>query len=141
MVYFNLFYFFILFSTSKAELLKHCRRGTRGTEITIASIEYVLQTCRYAKDENQTPLFMDLPALDKAWEQARKHVPCIQDPDPEKLSLYEKIGTVKKGNTKLPVWRCIRGTNSTEGMHAHQFHSVSGKSYMHQNKQTLHQAA
>ena len=118
-------YNFLLLSLNKNELLKHCQRQTRGTEATIKGIQNVLDKFRNAVDEYNTPLFLDTAKLDAVWKFNRQHVKCLQDP--KDMNLYEPVGKVKKGSVSLPIYHCVRGTNSTEGWHSHQFHHISGK--------------
>lgn len=52
-----------------------------------------------------------------AWKGAKSVLKLIQEgylSDPPGIDLYYQVGLDHKENG-LPVWHCIRGTNSTEG--------------------------
>ena len=51
------------------------------------------------------------------WEEEKKHVECIQDPDG--IILYTITGHISKGGVELPVFWCARGTTSLESFHLH----------------------
>ena len=69
-------------------------------------------------DSLGVPLFKHgEPSMASIFEEQRHHIPCIQDP--EGVSLYTQISMVKKGNRRLPLYRCARGTTSVESFHCH----------------------
>ena len=51
------------------------------------------------------------------WEEEKKHVKCIQDPDG--IILYTITGHITKGGVELLVFQCARGTTSLESFHLH----------------------
>ncbi|KAI8503596.1 hypothetical protein Bbelb_185670 [Branchiostoma belcheri] len=77
-----------------------------------------------ATDMLGVPLFR--PEMREIWEQQKKHVRCLQDP-PE-VELYTITGSLKKGGTVLPVYRCGRGTTSLECFHLHLNRFIPGTS-------------
>ena len=65
-------------ATTKEELLKHCRRRTRGVEETIVAIEQLLLSLSSATVTMGVPLLKQ--ELTTIWAEQKKHIPCIQDP-------------------------------------------------------------
>ena len=51
------------------------------------------------------------------WEEEKKHVNCIQNPD--QIILYIVTGHINKGWVELPVLQHARGTTSLELFHLH----------------------
>ena len=101
---------------SKKELAKHCRRRTRGVEVTTKKLDELFRDFDGATDTLGVPLFKEGECSMKSCiEQQKKHIPCIQDPD---IPLYTQIGTIKKGKQQLPVYRCARGSSSLESFHS-----------------------
>ena len=100
---------------TKDELSRHCRRKTRGVELTIQLIEELLLKLGTATDSVGVPLFNE--DMTTIWEEQKKHVPCIQDPPG--MCLYTITGYIMKGGVRLPVYRCSRGTTSLESFHLH----------------------
>ena len=60
----------------------------------------------------------------EVWEEQKRHVSCVQDPDG--VPLYTKVGQLTKGRTLLPVYRCARGTTSLESFHLHLKNFIPG---------------
>ena len=58
------------------------------------------------------------------WEAQKKHLLCIQDPPG--VTLYTNIGTLKKIDVTLPVYRCGRGSSSLESFHLHLARFIPG---------------
>ena len=110
-------------ATSKAEILRHCRRKTRGEEVTTKLIEDLILEFTGSTDVLDVPLFNE--EMVTMWEEQKRHVACIQDK--ENLPLYSKFSTVKKGHHYLPVYRCARGSNSLESFHSHVVNFIPGK--------------
>ena len=75
-------------ATTKEELLKHCRRRTRGVEETIIAIEQLLLSLSSATDTLGVPLLKQ--ELTTIWAEQKKHIPCIQDPPG--ITLYTVVG-------------------------------------------------
>ena len=70
---------------TQKELDLHCRRRTRGTEETTRLIGDLLEslTGDQGRDTLGVPLF-DRERIVNIWESQKRHVACIQDPDPKK---------------------------------------------------------
>ena len=51
------------------------------------------------------------------WEEEKKHVNCIQNPD--RIILYIVTGHINKGWVELPVFQHAHGTTSLELFHLH----------------------
>ena len=102
-------------AVTREELARHCRRRTRGAVVTESLIEALLLELASATDSLGVPVLSDQMA--RIWEEEKKHVPCIQDP--EGIPLYTITGYIKKGGVDLPVLRCARGTTSLESFHLH----------------------
>ena len=100
---------------TKDELSRHCRRRTRGAEVTLQVIEELLLQLSGATDSLGVPVISE--KMVTIWEEEKKHVKCIQDPPG--VPLYTVTGHIKKGGVELPVFRCARGTTSLESFHLH----------------------
>ena len=100
---------------TKEELARHCRRRTRGRELTLRLIEELLLKLSTATDSLGVPVLSE--QMVAIWDVEKKHVACIQDP-PE-VALYTVTGHITKGGVELPVLRCARGTTSLESFHLH----------------------
>jgi hypothetical protein len=111
---------------TKSELALHCRRRTRGAKETTRLIGELLETLMGPQglDTLGVPLF-DQEKMTNIWESQARHVKCIQDPDD--VSLYTQTGTVAKGGTRLPTYRCARGSVSLESFHLHLARFIPGK--------------
>ena len=96
-------------ATTKEELLKHCRRRTRGVEETIIAIEQLLLSLSSATDTLGVPLLKQ--ELTTTWAEQKRHIPCIQDPPG--ITLYTVVGHLVKGGVRLQVLRCARGSTGT----------------------------
>ena len=105
----------ILKAITKEELSRHCRRRTRGGEVTLQVIEELLLQLSTATDSLGVPLVSE--KMVTIWEEEKKHVMCIQDPPG--VTLYTITGRINKGGVELPVFRCARGTTSLESFHLH----------------------
>lgn len=115
-------------------LWKHCKRVVPPPEELYRHVEKVFQTYGPLKDAaTQQPLFAK-----HNWNAARKILELVQlgyISDPPGIPLYTMIGVNKKAGN-LPVYRCFRGTNFTEGgVHTHlRSHlPTSGASIPHVN--------
>ena len=102
-------------AVTKEELSRHCRRRTRGAELTLQLIEELLLRLSTATDSLGVPVISE--RMVTIWEEEKKHIKCIQDPPG--VSLYTITGYIKKGGMELPVFRCARGTTSLESFHLH----------------------
>ncbi len=97
---------------------RHCKRLIPPPELLYPQVAGVFQTYGPIKDaKTGQPLFNAA-----AWQTAKNILSLIQNgylSDPPGVALYYTIGIdAKAGN--LPVYRCVRGTNWTEGgVHRH----------------------
>ena len=98
---------------TKEELARHCRRRTRGAEMTLKLIEDLLLQLSTATDSLDVPVFS--VQMVTIWKEEKKHVKCIQDP--HGMILYTVMGHITKGGVELPVFRCAQGTTSFESFH------------------------
>ena len=98
-----------------AELALHCRRQTRGAEVTEQTIGEVLELMRPMSNTLGVPI-LDWEEMCTIWQSQKRHLRCIQDV--EGVQLYTQTGTLEKGGVTLPTWRCARGTTSVESYHA-----------------------
>ena len=106
----------------KEELELHCRRRTRGVEVTIDAIENLILSYTGVKDLLGVPLLKQ-EMLD-VWKEEKRHVRCIQDPP--NISLYTQTGQSRKGKRMLPKYRCARGSTSLEQFHRHLHQFIPG---------------
>lgn len=115
----------VLSSITSSELAKHCRRRTRGVEETRALIQQLLDSMWELTDTTGLRL-INQESMSRVWEVQQKHLPCIQDPPG--VQLYTNTGTgLEKGDKKLDVLRCGRGSSSLESFHRHQCCFIPGK--------------
>ncbi|KAF6726475.1 hypothetical protein FQA47_021368 [Oryzias melastigma] len=68
-------------------------------------------------DIDGIPLFKDDAAVNSHWATASKHLSCIQDPPG--IPLYISTKAVTLNGAELNRYKCRRGTNALEGLHAH----------------------
>ena len=115
----------IIHSISKREIQIHCRRHTRGMDMTVDRISRLLElfSGEGGLDTMGVPL-LDPRRIWRLWDAAKKHVPCIQDP--ECVPLYKVTGKVRKGGVLLHEYRCARGSTSLESFHCHLQRFVPG---------------
>ena len=102
---------------TREELSRHCHRRTRGAELTLEQIERLLLelSSPLATDSSGEPVLSN--KMVTIWEEKKKHVKCIQDPDG--IILYTITGHISKDGVELPVFRCAHGTTSLESFHLH----------------------
>ncbi|KAL2080692.1 hypothetical protein ACEWY4_024485 [Coilia grayii] len=67
-------------------------------------------------------LFKSTEAVDAHWAVASKHLSCMQDPPG--VQLYVSVKVVEMNGIRLNKYRCRRGSNSLEGLHAHLFNAI-----------------
>ena len=106
-----------------AELVRHCRRRTRGVERTRQLIQKLLDSMWDLTDTLGMRL-VNPDSMVKVWEAQQKHLPCIQDVPG--LELYTKTGSIVKGGQELQVLRCARGSSSLESFHRYQCQFIPG---------------
>ena len=109
---------------SREEMIRHCRRTTRGTETTTREIESLLLALSSATDALGVPLLREETA--QIWEEQRHHIPCLQDPP--NVCLYTITGHITKGGVELPLLRCACGSTSLESFHLHLARFIPGSS-------------
>ena len=103
---------------SKEELVHHCRRRTRGAEITLQLIEeLVLESSSFPTAVDSNGVYVFSGDMVKILNEEKKHIKRIQDPDRIRFNIV--MGHIIKGGMKLPVFRCARGTTSLESFHLH----------------------
>lgn len=112
----------VVANISRKEVLRHCKRATRGEEKTIELIDELLLTMNTRTNLLGEPLFSE--HIDTIWQEERRHVKCLQDP--AGISLYTKTGILNKGGVELPVYRCARGSTSLESFHLHLARFIPG---------------
>ncbi len=112
---------------SKDELLKNCRRRTRGEETTIHLLDMLIRELMGGKgnDALGVPL-LDSVRMQHIWNVQRRHVTCIQDPP--NVLLYMETGTINKGGVVLQTYWCARGYTSLESFHCHLNRFIPGLS-------------
>lgn len=112
---------------TKAELLQHCRRRTRGEETTFRLLDMLIRELMGGKgnDALGVPL-LDSVRMQHIWNVQRRHITCIQDPP--NVPLYTETGTTSKGGVVLKTYRCARGSTSLESFHCHLNRFIPGLS-------------
>ena len=97
-------------ATTKEELLKHCRRRTRGVggnhHCYRTTSALTLICYRYPGGASSEA---------GAHYHLKKHIPCIQDLPG--ITLYTVVGHLVKGGVRLQVLRCARGSTGTSTWH------------------------
>lgn len=113
-------------SLTKKELQLHCRRETRGAEETKRMFKELLTSfdSPAGRDSLGAPLLKS-DKIWQIWESQLRHMECIQDP--EGYSLYTKTGSRIKGGVEVPMYRCVRGSNSLESFHLHLARFIPGE--------------
>ena len=104
-------------AVTREELACHCHRRTRGAAVTESLIEALLLELVSATDSVGVPVLLD--QMTKIWEEEKKHVSCIQDPEGIPLYTIDITGYIRKGGVDLPMLHCARGTISLESFHLH----------------------
>ena len=94
-------------------LWKRCKRVIPPPELLYSLVKEVFNSYGPLLDaDKKQPLFNA-----QAWKDARNVLKAIQNgllSDPPNIPLYYQIGVDKK-HRNLPLYRCVRGTNSVEG--------------------------
>ncbi len=101
-----------------AWLWRHCRRTIPPPEVLYPLVYDVLHTWGPLKDaKTGLPLFNS-----SAWQTAKNILELVRNgyvSDPPGVTLYYCVGLDAAANG-LPIYRCVRGTNMTEGgVHTH----------------------
>ena len=109
---------------SLKELARHCRRRTRGNSMTTRLLEELIESMREATDPLGVPLLRS--EMGEIWKEQKRHIPCLQDPSG--VDLYTKTRELTKGEVKLPILRCARGSTSLESFHLHLAKFILGSS-------------
>ena len=109
---------------NKEELLKHCRRRTRGIDETTKIIEDLILSLSTATDTLGVPLLKE--EMRDIWREQKRHISCIQDHP--NVSLYTVTGHLVKGGVQLPVLRCARGSKTLESFYLHLARFIPGTS-------------
>ena len=93
---------------SRDELLRHCRRRTRGAEQTTSAVEALAchRHSRGASTEGGN-------TCDLARAEAARGM--LQDP--HGIELHTSVEHMEKGGIRLPVFHCARGITSLESFH------------------------
>lgn len=90
---------------SKEELLRHCRRRTRGVDETTAALEALLLSLSSATDTLGVPLLKD--EMQMIWEEQKHHIPCLQDPP--NVELYTLVTRIEKGGNSSSTFSVCKG--------------------------------
>ncbi|XP_064175899.1 uncharacterized protein LOC135246335 [Anguilla rostrata] len=110
---------------TKKELALHCRRRTRGAEETERLVDELIETMDSEKGHDTLGIpLLDHDRIQAIWAEQKRHLRCIQDPPG--VSLYTQTGQLTKGDVKLPVFRCARGSTSLESFHLHLNRFIPG---------------
>ncbi|CAB1109200.1 unnamed protein product [Ectocarpus sp. CCAP 1310/34] len=93
--------------------LKNARRRVPAPEVLLARFDAVISACKDIRDAKTGQVLLS-PAAMKAVGLLREHIRLGCFSDPVGVPLYFERG---KTSTGLTRFRCVRGTNSTEGYH------------------------
>lgn len=94
---------------------------------TACAVEAILDEFKgpAGRDIDGIALFKSLEAVDMHWAAASKHLSCMQDP--AGIPLYVATKSVKVNGMLLNKYRCRRGSNVLEGLHAHLINAIPSK--------------
>jgi len=111
---------------------RHVRRKTAQCEVIIQRITHIIDVLKgdAGKDQYQTSLFK-ANIIDWVWGNQRRHVHCITDPPG--VHMYRLVRHRSRNGVLVPVYKCVRGSNSLEGFHQHLKHMIPGKCIGHHN--------
>ena len=110
-------------SVKKKEVMRHCRRRTRG--VCVASQKSVDELILLFTGCTDRCSVLSADII-KIWNEQKRHLEYIQDPP--NISLYSKTGEITKGRVKFPVYRCARGSTSLESLHHRLANLIPGNS-------------
>ena len=111
---------------TKEELIRHCRRRTKGFDKTIGAVDSLISSLSSETDTLSDDYSLFKAEMKDVWAEQRHHIACLQDP-PE-IHLYTITHHIEKGGIQLPVYRCARGTTSLESFHLHLARFIPGTS-------------
>ncbi|XP_059183512.1 uncharacterized protein LOC131962582 [Centropristis striata] len=106
------------------QVRSYVRRITRGVVESALVIEAIIAEFGgpAGLDIDGIPLFKSTEAVDAHWATASKHLGCMQDPPG--IQLYVSVKVVVLNGVRLNKYRCRRGSNSLEGLHAHLYNAI-----------------
>ncbi|XP_053722192.1 uncharacterized protein LOC128759342 [Synchiropus splendidus] len=109
------------------QIRSYVRRITRGVEETASAVDAVIADFKgpAGLDIDGIHLFKSTEAVDSHWLTASRHFGCMQDPPG--VPLYVAVKTVVLNGVQLNKYRCRRGSNSLEGLHAHLNNAIPSK--------------
>ncbi|KAF9041798.1 hypothetical protein BDZ89DRAFT_317341 [Hymenopellis radicata] len=120
----------------KPTLIKHhCKMSVPPAEVLYPVVSKVIETYGPLKDTQGTPLFGKA-----TWNSVKNILEYVRRgyiSDPPGVALYIQLGIAENG---LPLYRCCRGTNYTEGGVHRTMHAVmpiNGVSPRHMNNRLL----
>ncbi|KAF6733661.1 hypothetical protein FQA47_015382 [Oryzias melastigma] len=101
------------------QIKSYVHRVTRGVENSAVAVEFILERFKgpAGLDIDGIPLLKDDAAVNSHWATASKHLSCMQDPPGMPLYINTKVVTLN--GVELNRYKCQRGTNALEGLHAH----------------------
>jgi len=112
------------------ELALHCRRRTRPTAVITSLISQLIDSMSGDSGRDRLGLeLFDVDVMTRVWANEKKHVQCLQDPDPAAVHLYTETGSLVKGGIHLKTYRCGRGTVSLESFHRHLVTFIPGQQF------------
>lgn len=111
---------------SRKEMERHCRRRTRGVEVTTRLIEELLSSFEAERGGDTMGVqLLNAEKMAETWASQSRHIACLQDP--EGVPLYTQKDTLTKGGVILPVFRCARGSSSLESFHKFLVNFIPGE--------------
>ncbi|XP_024153930.2 uncharacterized protein LOC112162354, partial [Oryzias melastigma] len=101
------------------QIKSYVHHVTWSVENSAVAVEFILEQFKgpAGLDIDGIPLFKDDAAVNSHWATASKHLSCMQDPPGIPLYISTKVVTLN--GVELNRYKCRRGTNALEGLHAH----------------------
>ncbi len=101
----------VMLHKMRRELERHCRRTTRGVDVTTRLIQELIDALDSPAGCDTLQL-LDHDKIQEVWAVQQRHIGCIQDIPG--YPLYREVETTMKGGIQLKVFRCARGSTSLE---------------------------
>ncbi|KAF0292636.1 hypothetical protein FJT64_009381 [Amphibalanus amphitrite] len=115
-------------AVTEAERQRHCRRRTRGVDVTTRAIDELLRLLS-GPAGTDGPDGTGMPLLDPTriwaiWEEQKRHVACLQDVPG--VALYRETSPLTRRGAQLQCYSSARGTTFTESFHKHLAKFIPG---------------
>ncbi|XP_043228355.1 uncharacterized protein LOC122384727 [Amphibalanus amphitrite] len=115
-------------AVTEAERQRHCRRRTRGVDVTTRAIDELLRRLS-GPAGTDGPDGTGMPLLDPTriwaiWEEQKRHLACLQDVPG--VALYRETSPLTRRGAQLQCYSSARGTTFAESFHKHLAKFIPG---------------